>query len=76
MNVLDLFSGIGGLSLGLERAGMRTVAFCEIDKFCKKVLSERWPENATWPVVDVLNARDWRGRRFESPVVLADPVQQ
>jgi site-specific DNA-cytosine methylase len=31
MNVLDLFSGIGGFSLGLERAGMRTVAFCEID---------------------------------------------
>jgi Site-specific DNA methylase len=31
VNVLDLFSGIGGFSLGLERAGMRTVAFCEID---------------------------------------------
>jgi hypothetical protein len=35
MNVLDLFSGIGGFSLGLERAGMRTVAFCEIDPFCR-----------------------------------------
>lgn len=33
MRVLDLFSGIGGFSLGLERAGMKTVAFCEIDKF-------------------------------------------
>jgi hypothetical protein len=33
MNVLDLFSGIGGFSLGLERAGMRTVAFCEIEPF-------------------------------------------
>ena len=32
--VLDLFSGIGGFSLGLERAGMQTVAFCEIDPFC------------------------------------------
>jgi hypothetical protein len=31
MNVLDLFSGIGGFSLGLERAGMETVAFCEND---------------------------------------------
>lgn len=28
MKVLDLFSGIGGFSLGLERAGMQTVAFC------------------------------------------------
>ena len=33
MNVLDLFSKIGGFSLGLERAGMRTVAFCEIEPF-------------------------------------------
>lgn len=43
MNVLDLFSGIGGFSLGLERAGMRTVAFCEIDPFCRQVLAKLWP---------------------------------
>lgn len=43
MNVLDLFSGIGGFSLGLERAGMRTVAFCEIDARCRGVLRKRWP---------------------------------
>lgn len=43
MNVLDLFSGIGGFSLGLERAGMRTVAFCEIDPYCRKVLAKHWP---------------------------------
>ena len=43
MNVLDLFSGIGGFSLGLERAGMRTVAFCEIDPERRQLLSERWP---------------------------------
>jgi hypothetical protein len=39
VNVLDLFSGIGGFSLGLERAGMRTVAFCEIDPSARKVLA-------------------------------------
>lgn len=43
MNVLDLFSGIGGFSLGLERAGMNTVAFCEIDPFATKVLRKHWP---------------------------------
>ena len=44
MRVLDLFSGIGGFSLGLQRAGMQTVAFCEIDPFCRQVLQKRWPE--------------------------------
>ena len=34
MKVLDLFSGIGGFSLGLERAGMETVAFCELSQAC------------------------------------------
>lgn len=43
MKVLDLFSGIGGFSLGLERAGMKTVAFCEKDKKCRKVLEKHWP---------------------------------
>ncbi len=43
MLVLDLFSGIGGFSLGLERAGMRTIAFCEIDPYARSVLARHWP---------------------------------
>ena len=44
LKVLDLFSGIGGFSLGLERAGMETVAFCEIEPFCQNILKKHWPE--------------------------------
>jgi len=44
LKVLDLFSGIGGFSLGLGRVGMQTMAFCEIDPFCRKVLKKHWPD--------------------------------
>jgi DNA (cytosine-5)-methyltransferase 1 len=43
MKVLDLFSGIGGFSLGLEAAGFETVAFCEFDQEAQKVLRKNWP---------------------------------
>ena len=44
MQVLDLFAGIGGLSLGLDRAGFTTTAFCEIDPYAQQVLKKHWPE--------------------------------
>lgn len=39
----SFFSGVGGLDLGLERAGWRTVSFSEIDRYASAVLAERWP---------------------------------
>ncbi len=44
LRVLDLFSGIGGFSLGLERAGMQTVAFCEIEPFACGIIQKYWPK--------------------------------
>jgi DNA (cytosine-5)-methyltransferase 1 len=43
LKVLDLFSGLGGFSLGLERTGyFKTIAFCEIDKYCSLILDKHW----------------------------------
>lgn len=66
MKVLDLFSGIGGFSLGLERAGMETVAFCEMDKDCQMVLKKHWPEVPIVSDVQNLNKKTIEKIKFEA----------
>lgn len=57
--LLDLFSGIGGMSLGLERSGgFETVAFCEIDAKARIVLAEHWPGI---PIFDDVRTIDYAG---------------
>lgn len=56
LRVLDLFSGIGGFSLGLERAGFKTVAFCEIDAEARKVLRKNWEHIPIYEDVTTLTA--------------------
>lgn len=55
LRVLDLFSGIGGFSLGLEwTGGFETVAFCEIDEHAQRVLKRHWPEVPCYDDVSTL----------------------
>lgn len=55
LKVLDLFSGIGGFSLGLERTGgFETVGFCEIDPHAKLILNKHWPDIPIYEDVSTL----------------------
>ena len=60
--ILDLFSGIGGISYGLEKTGgFTTVAFCEIEPFCRKILAHHWPGVTIHEDVTTLDGRAYRG---------------
>ena len=60
MKVLDLFSGIGGFSIGLEKAGFETVAFCEIEPYCRGVLERHWPDTPIYGDVKQLTGDQLR----------------
>ena len=57
---LDLFSGIGGFALAARWAGLETIAFCENDPYCKKVLRKHWPDV---PIHDDITKLDGTGFR-------------
>lgn len=59
--MLDLFSGIGGMTLGLERAGMKTIGFCESDPYCRRILQKHWPNTEIHDDVRTLDGRAYRG---------------
>lgn len=61
MRVLDLFSGIGGFSLGLEKAGFETIAFCESEEYPRAILRKHWPD-----VPIYADIRNLTGERLQS----------
>src|SRR6266511_5760215 len=52
---LNLFAGIGGLDLGLERAGWSCVGQVEIDPYCQRVLAKHWPQVPRWSDIKELH---------------------
>ena len=60
MRVLDLFSGIGGFSLGLEACGMTTTAFCERDPYCQSILKKHWPKTPIHTDVRKLDGKQYQ----------------
>jgi site-specific DNA-cytosine methylase len=58
MNALSLFSGIGGLDLAAEAAGIRTAAMCENDAFCRAVLKKHWSDVPIYGDVKTLRGED------------------
>jgi DNA (cytosine-5)-methyltransferase 1 len=54
----SLFSGVGGLDLGFERAGFKVAWMCEADPFCRRVLNKHWPEVPVYEDVRTLRGAD------------------
>lgn len=70
LRVLDLFSGIGGFSLGLERTGgFETVALCEIEPFPRRVLAKHWPD-----VPCYRDVRELTGERLAADGIAVDVI--
>ena len=58
LTVGSIFSGIGGLDLGLERAGMKVKYFCECDRYAQNILRKHWPEVPIYDDVRKLKGSD------------------
>jgi DNA (cytosine-5)-methyltransferase 1 len=71
MKVLDLFSGIGGFSLGLESTGhFKTVAFCDNDKFCKLILDKHWKGIKIYEDVKEISKKKFKEDSIEFPDII------
>lgn len=68
MNFLDLFSGIGGFRLGLERAGHTPVGWVEIDKFARQSYQAIHDTTGEWTAEDITKVTDEEWREFHGKV--------
>ena len=70
MKFLDLFSGIGGFRLGLQRAGHEPVGWVEIDKFARKSYQAMYDTTGEWTATDINKVTDEEWREFNGTVEL------
>jgi DNA (cytosine-5)-methyltransferase 1 len=71
LKLLDLFSGLGGFSLGLERTGcFKTVAFCEIDKYCTLILNKHWKGIKVYDDVKKITKEQFDADGIEYPDII------
>ena len=57
---MSLFSGVGGLDIAAEWAGMRTVGFCEWAEYPRSILAARWPGVPAWKDIRTLTGESFR----------------
>jgi len=68
VTVGGLFSGIGGMELGLQRAGFKIKWFCEIEKFCRMVIRKHWPDALIFDdITSMFSAEDSLVRTSQTP---------
>lgn len=61
MRALSLFSGVGGLDLAAEAAGIEIAAMCEIEPFCRTIIHKRWPGVPVIEDVRTIRGEDYAG---------------
>lgn len=70
MKFLDLFSGIGGFRLGLERSGHTPIGYVEIDKFARQSYQAMYDTDGEWTAEDINKVTDEEWRKFNGTVEL------
>jgi len=67
---LDLFSGIGGFALGLQKVGFETVAFCDIEKYCQHLLKQKWNGVKIYNDVREITKEKFKADGIEFPEII------
>lgn len=62
---VDLFAGVGGFSLAMKRAGVKTVGAVEIDKHCQAIIARHYPEVTIFGDIKEVTGNDFLAAGFD-----------